>query len=538
MTAARAFRIACVGAVCAALTGCGKSRKGDHAQSDVDQTETAQPTQSGPKPGGHLRLPSNEPRFLNPVIENRFNRANILLFEGLVGLSTRLEPVPRLAESWELSGDGKTLTFKLRRDVKFHDGRPFSAKDVAFTYQSIKDTESSIWRTYFQTVDTVTTPDDHTVAVKYSRPYAPALIAWTLGIIPEHIYGSRGGGGDLTESAGNRQPVGTGPYKFARWEEGKLILLMANDDYWNSRPHIDRIELILDVDDRLESLKNGDLDFAYIPDIGAWSNEAQTLEFIEKFEVNTVVGSVFRLVAWNTQRAPFSDPKVRLAITHTLNRGRVIDDVLLGQARALSAPFFPNMPGADPSIAPHAFDISRAVALLDEAGFPSRQGQRFSITLITPTSQRNPVNQEMFAIFRRDLSGIGIELKVEFLDLEAFLTRVKAGQFDAAFFGWLPDIPDPDPSVLLHSTSNTNYARYKVPEVDELLEDAVTTSNPDERKAMYHKLHARLHEDLPYTVLYAPFSHYAWSRKLRGVNPDDIGSQPRFPGIARWWHTK
>ncbi len=512
-----------------ALACSSKKRDGDAPETSAKVGEGGD--KSGPKHGGHIRLPSNEPRFLNPVLENRFNRANILLFEGLVGLSPSLEPVPRLAESWKISGDGKTITFALRKNVKWHDGKPLSSKDVAFTYNAVKSSEESLWRTYFQMVEAVETPDDATVIVKYSKPYAPALIAWTLGIIPEHVYG----GGPLAESAGNTEPVGSGPFKLSRWEPGVRLLLAANEDYWDGRPYLDMIELVLDADERVDGLKAGELDFAYIPDVAAWSTEAQTVEFREKFEVNTVVGSVFRLIAWNTQRAPLSNPKVRLALTHALNRERIIDDLLLGQARALSAPFFPTMRGADPTIAPHPFDLDRAVKLLDEAGLPSKDGKRFALRLITPVSQKNSVNQEMFAIFRSDLSGIGIELQVDYVKAGEFSEQIKAGNFDAAFFGWLPDIPDPDPSGLLHSTSTSNYAHYSNPDVDRLLEQAVASSNPDERKARYHELHAKLHEDMPYTVLYAPYSHYAWSRRLRGVDPNDIGSQPRFPGIARWW---
>jgi peptide/nickel transport system substrate-binding protein len=212
--------------------------------------------------------------------------------------------------------------------------------------------------------------------------------------------------------------------------------------------------------------------------------------------------------------------------------------VFLSQAQAMSAPMFPNMIGPDPSIAPYPFDLGKASVLLDEAGKKAGPTGRFPLQLITVASQKTPPTEEMFAIFRRDLAAIGVDLKVEYLSPKDFEARVVMRDFDAVYFGWFPDIPDPDPSALLHSSQikvGQNFAGYADPEVDKLLEAAASTSNRDERKALYQKLHARLHVDLPYTVLYAPYTHFAWSRRVHGVSADDIGPQPRFPGIAGWW---
>ena len=143
----------------------------------------------------------------------------------------------------------------------------------------------------------------------------------------------------------------------------------------------------------------------------------------------------------------------------------------------------------------------------------------------------------MFAIFKRDLASLGIELEVTYLSPIDFEARLMARDFDAAFFGWLRDIPDPDPSALLHSgqiSAGQNFAGYAHEEVDTWLEQAVATSDKEERKKLYKKVHAQVHTDMPYTVLYAPHSHFAWTRDLRRVNPADIGAQTRFPGISRW----
>jgi peptide/nickel transport system substrate-binding protein len=525
-------------ALATAVAGCKEKERSSREPTPAKVGEASAAgasEQTSARRGGHVVLPSSEPRYLNPILETRFTRASAFLFEGLVGLSSALEPVPLLATSWEQSADGKRLTFKLREGVKWHDGRPFTSADVAFTFNAIRETQApTLWKTYFAAVDSLETPDPHTVVVHYSKPYAQALIAWTVGLIPEHVYD----GGPLTESEGNRAPVGTGPYRMARWEPGKQLLFEASGLWWNGRPNIDSVVLQVNVADQLAALRAGELDFAQVPDVARWSSEVQMPDFRADFEVGTVVGSLYRSIAWNLQRAPFDDRRVRLALTLALNRGRVIEDVFLSQAQPMSAPFFPNMFGADPSIAPHSFDLGRAAVLLDEAGKGAGPGGRFPLEIITVSSQKTPPTEEMFAIFRRDLAAIGVDLTVVYLSPQDFEGRVVMREFDAVYFGWFPDIPDPDPSALLHSSQikvGQNFAGYADPEVDRLLEAAVATANRDERKALYNKLHARLHQDLPYTVLYAPYSHFAWSRRVQGVHPEDVGPQQRFPGIAGWW---
>ncbi|MCP4446716.1 MAG: hypothetical protein GY811_15420 [Myxococcales bacterium] len=507
------------------------TKKGEPADKSGAKVQSANPVRSA---GGNVKLASNEPRFLNPVLETRFDRANILIFEGLVGFDGTLEPVPRLAESWEQSNGGKTITFRLRKGVKWSDGTDFTSKDVAFTVAQIRNPQlHTLWRTYFSGIESVNTPDDLTVVVNYSTPYAPALVSWSVGILPAHKFTDT----DFASAPANMEPVGTGPFKLSRWEQGGRMLLSRNDKWWNGQAGLGSIELIFGIDDKLGALKAGKLDFANIPDIGQWASEAQLPEFLDMFEQTTSVESIFRLIAWNGAKAPFSTSEVRQALTHALNRERVVEDVLLGEGQLLSAPFFANMYGADSSVAPRAFDLEIADAMLTEAGLKKTDGERFALDLITLTSQKIPLNAEMFAIFKHDLAQLGIGLTVSYLTPVEFEERHVSGNFDAAFFGWLRDIPDPDPSALLHSAQvegGQNFARYKNEKVDGWLEEAVSTSDRVQRKILYAKVHAQVHADMPYTVLYAPHSHFAWSRALRRIHPADVSAQTRFPGISRW----
>ena len=243
-------------------------------------------------------------------------------------------------------------------------------------------------------------------------------------------------------------------------------------------------------------------------------------------------------IAWNMSRKTFEDKRVRQALTYAFNRARVVDDVLLGQGRVLDAPYFPDMFGADPSIAPYPFDLDRAVKLLDEAGYKSVNGKRLPLEMIVSESARGAVTDAVFAIYRHDLEAIGIDLKLTYLNPDEFTSRAVMREFDGAFFGWLPDIPDPDPYALLHSSQikvGSIHAGYANPDVDRLLDEARATSNRDQRKALYYRVHRVVHDEVPYTVAYSDYGHYAYNRRLRGVNPNDLGPVPRFPGVARWW---
>ncbi|HTJ43085.1 MAG TPA: ABC transporter substrate-binding protein [Kofleriaceae bacterium] len=516
--------LACVGA-------CGKSSKEGGGAASAKATT---PEAEGPQRGGHIKLPSNEPRYTNPIIETRFDVAAGLIFEGLVGVDAKYDPVKRLAESWTISDDGKVITFKLRQGAVWQDGEKITSKDVAFTFDAVRrTTASTVWKGYMAPVANIETPDPQTVVVTYTEPYAPALITWTMPILPEHVYK-----GDLLQSPGNTAPIGSGPFKLVRWEPGKRMLLEANDKWWYGRANVDSIELVFGISDAemLDALRRGQIDWAPIRNVDDW-NSAQAGDFRADYEESDVLESVIRLIAWNTQKAPLDDKRVRQALTLAMNRPRVIDDVLLGQAQGLSGPFFPTMFGADPSIAPWPFDLDKAKKMLAEV----TKGKRLPLDIIAIESQRGPIADQTFAIFKHDMETIGVDLKLELLPSREYFDRLAKRDYDGDYFGWLPDIPDPDPYALLHSSQigvGPNYAAYANNDVDKLLDQARATTKKDDRKALYAKIHATVADELPYTPLYAPFGHYAWSRRLRGVNPRDLGPTMLFPGVARWWVTQ
>src|SRR5262249_49884962 len=212
--------------------------------------------------GGYLVINSPEPRILNPVTQAAFDLATPLIYEGLVGLDSKTEPVPVLAEKWTSSADGRTLTFTLRQNVTWHDGKPFTSADAAFTIDTIRKPPTTIWSGYLASIEKGETADDTTVVVTYKQVYGPAIASFTFGILPKHLWN----GQDLAKAAANVSPVGTGPYKLLRWTPGKNMVLEAYKSYWAGRANVDQVELVFGVPakDHLAALRAHQLDFAEI----------------------------------------------------------------------------------------------------------------------------------------------------------------------------------------------------------------------------------------------------------------------------------
>jgi peptide/nickel transport system substrate-binding protein len=319
-------------------------------------------------------------------------------------------------------------------------------------------------------------------------------------------------------------------------------MLEANPSWWHKRPNLEGVELVFGVaeQDVIAALQRGDVDFATVNDADTWLDAAYTAEFLDKFETSEVVEARIRLIGWNTQRGPLRDARVRRGLTLALDRNRLIGDVLFNQAQPLATPMFPTMFGYDPSVAVVPFDLDEALKLLDEA-HPRTGDKRFSLEVIVHESLRGPASDGMATIFQRDLATLGIDFKLTILPSKEYYERIGKRDYDGVYFGWIPDVPDPDPAGLLHSSqakAGANFAAYSHPEIDRLVYEGRTTMDRDQRQKVYQQLARLLVEEMPYTPLFAPYGHYAWTERLRGVQPRDVGWTAPLPGIADWWIDK
>jgi peptide/nickel transport system substrate-binding protein len=496
--------------------------------------------------GGRLLHPlRTEPATLNFVTAADFSSVLVsrLVGDSLVDYDSRLKPVPRLARDWTFSSDGLTLTFRLRPEARFHDGAPVTSADVLFTYERVIDPENraTAWLDPLLPVARVETPDPHTVRVRYRRPYAPALDGWNVPILPRHLYA----GGDFQRSPLNRAPVGSGPFRFASWQAGRRIILRANPDWWGGRPALDSLvlEIIPSQETAWRSLLAGEIDSTPVTPQQREARAAHT-SFERRFRIVRFEPLFLYYIAWRADGSNpfFTDPAVRRALSLALDREAYVRSVLRGGGRAVSSLFHPAVGGADPGLPPIPYDPEAAAALLDEAGWRAdrsggprrRNGVPFRFTLLIYGAAED---QALFSqVAQESLRAIGVEMAIQKLDWPALHERLRSGRFEAAFSGLVPR-PDPDyVYALLHSSQiggGQNYAGFRDPDIDALLEAGRSTLDAERRAGLYRRVDRRLRDLQPYATLFIPIQEVAVARRVRNIEASPRGLLDHFPGAAR-----
>ncbi len=467
-----------------------------------------------------------------------------LVTDSLFQYDTALELKPRLAASWTISPDGRTLVFRLRDGVRWHDGAPVTASDVVFTVEKVRDpsTEARSYLPSFQALVSVKALDALTVEARYSEPYADVLDAWTLPIIPRHAAEKDT---NLLTGAFSRHPIGCGPFRFVRAEPGREIVLEANPDYWDGRPLLDRLafEILPDERTSYQALLRGDLDMLVVtPDFWKEAQEA-------------VAGSRFRravffplsawYIGWNEDGSNpfFVDARVRRAMVLALDRKTFADRVASGMARPAVGTFHPDSPWADATIEPWPYDPPGAARLLEEAGWRtvagsrtrSRAGVPFSFTLTIPAGTQE-MTDRMAAWIQHSLAAVGVRMEIEKLEWKTFLERRRAHQFQAAMAS-LRFTPIPDQYELYHSTSRQNglnYVGLADPEVDRVLDEGRRTFDPARRREIYSRLQRRLHDLEPLSCLFHFASPLLYDSRLEGIKPSPLGLWQTTPGPRQW----
>jgi peptide/nickel transport system substrate-binding protein len=433
---------------------------------------------------------SGDATSLNPVVatDGQSYIAEWPIFDSLVELDDKLNVKPLLAESWEVSRDGLAYTFKLKKGVKWHDGKPFTARDVAFTFYSVLDPKvTTPHRAYFDALagfpeltgkespkkpeelaqKPIEVLDDHTVRFRLRYPsgsFLAVLVNPRAGIVPEHLLK----GVDLNTAEFNRKPVGTGPFKFVEWRRGERLVLEANDQYHGGRPALDR------------------LIYRVIPDAVVLLQEP------------------------------------------------IVKEVLQGYAAVATGQFPPSSWAFDASVKPYAYDPKRATALLAEAGWKPgpdgvlvKDGKRLSFSV--RHDQASQTVKDAAVIIQEYLKRVGVEARLEPLDWPTFVKKLFASEFEGIVVGWTNHHdPDPFAYTIWHSSQwkGRNFAHYKSPRADEALEAARRTANQAERKKHYGELSRVLMDDAPYVFLYFEQQVYVARQGYEGFDPDVRGDLP------------
>ena len=486
-----------------------------------------------PKQGGTLVVGVFQaPRHLNGGVQSGMATAlpSSQLFASLLRYDDKWNPQPYLAESWEWSEDGKALTLKLRSDAVFHDGKPVTSEDVAFSIMAIKANHP--FQAMFAAVEGVEAPDPHTAVIKLTQPHPALLIALSPAlspIMPKHIYGD---GQDLKAHPRNSQDVvGSGPFKLKEFVPGKEVVLERFDKFFlKGKPYLDRVvyQINPDATTLLIGLERGDMQMLpFMSDPTQLRRANDNKELVAMAQGYEGVGAL-NWLAFNTARKPFNDARVRQAIAHTIDKNFIVKALTAGFAKPSDGPLVSSSPYASADLQTYKMDLKKAEQLLDEAGLKrGEKGERFKMVIdYLPGMDSLSKNVAEYARAQLKKVGITAELRAS-ADFPSWTKRIASHDFEMttdSVWNW------GDPVIGVHRTyltSNirpiiwTNTQSYSNKRVDELLEQAAVEKDHEKRKDLYKEFQKIITNDVPLIYLAQVPFHTLMSKKL-GNPPNSI----------------
>jgi peptide/nickel transport system substrate-binding protein len=483
-----------------------------------------------------------EPATLNPITSTDAYASliNGYIYETLIKRDEKtLELVPSLAESWEVADDRLTYVLRLKKGLKWQDGRPLTARDVLFSFERIRDpkVDSAHLRNYYQDVEKLEILDEHTIRYTYRIPYFRALeFCGGIPIVPAHVFKD---GDDFNNHPIGRNPVGNGPYRLLRWETGREVVLVRNEDYWGERPHFNRIvfKIVTDATAAFQVLKKGGLDEMTLRPI-QWVRQTQSRRFNENYRKLKYYTPSYSYIGWNLRKPLFSDRRVRLAMTLMMDRETILKKILFGLGTVVSGTFYIKSPDYNQALKPHPHDPAQAVELLraagwedrDQDGILDRDGMPFRFEFLLSSGSK--FGEQVATILQENLKGIGVRMEIRKLEWAVFIQRIDERDFDACTLGWSLSW-ESDPFQLWHSSQvdkGSNTVGFVNEEADRILEAARREFDPARRHNLYHRFHEIVHEEQPYTFLFTREDLEAVSSRFRNVNVHPMGPQPR-----EWW---
>jgi peptide/nickel transport system substrate-binding protein/oligopeptide transport system substrate-binding protein len=505
----------------------------------------AQPLeQSAPHPPGaqfggvFRRTLGANPVTLDPALVTDIYGRPIVneVFDGLVQFDANLKPIPALAEFWEASRDGRTWTFALRQGVKFHNGREMTAQDVVYSFTRLLDATKPLpvadlcqhiqgAREFREgkaaSVQGLQAQGRYTFRMVLEEPLAPRLIVLGLtntAVVPQEEVEKPGG--DFGHA-----PVGTGPFKFVRWQPNQEIVLEANDQYYKGRPFLDAVVFKIIVGAKLEQtfaeFLKGNLEETIIPS-GKLDEVRVNPQYRQYQHVRKPTLSLLYL-GFNTRMKPFDDRRVRQAFNYAVNKEAIVRKIArMGYIPAVGA-LPPWLLGYDPDLQGYDYDPAKARELLAAAGYPNGTG--FPVVQLWSGQQAESTKAEL-AAYQKYLADIGVQVELHFAsDWPDFRARLEQGTLPMFRLRWFADVPDPDNVLfpLLHSTSSVNRMFYRNPRVDQLLEQARQELNQAWRTALYREVERIVLRDAPWITQQYPILDYLYQPYVQGVEINLLG---------------
>ncbi|PYN38168.1 MAG: ABC transporter substrate-binding protein [Candidatus Rokuibacteriota bacterium] len=496
--------------------------------------------------GGTYRRPlGHDPETLDPArITDIYSRSvSQQIFDGLVQFDQTLTITPALAEFWMASRDGLTWTFTLRKGVRFHHGREVTAEDVVYSLTRLLDprTRSGAADLFSnvmgarefregraKTVAGLAAKDRYTVQIVLNEAVGPFVAVLAVGhakIVPKDVVEQLGEGFGV-------QPVGTGPFKFERWERGREIALTANPDYFGGPPHLSRLVYRIFAGERWETtydeFRQGNLEDAPVPSRDYRRVVASGGHIYVKRPMISV-----RFYGLNTRLKPLDDRRVRQALLYAINREAIIEEVYSGRYFLARGILPPGTQGFNPRLPGYPYDPQRARQLLADAGYPGGRG--LPPLQIWSSGKLEALVRELEQI-KQYLGAVGIEAQVSYqTDWPTYSKLLDEGKLPVFAYAWYADVPDPDNFLfkLFHSTSPRNFFRYSSPMVDDVLVAARNAPDIQRRVELYQQAEQLVLDDAPLI----PMMHHTYERLfqpyVRSVEVNGLGD-PYIPLRKIW----
>lgn len=452
------------------------------------------------------------------------------IFSGLVGFNEKFEPVPELAESWEISDDGTTYTFHLQKNAKFHDGKPVTAEDVAFTFNEVVSKHHPSRGAWWPNVEEAKAVDKHTFVFQLKKPFPPllALLAYELRsgaqILPKHLYEGK----DAKTNPVNEQPIGSGAFKFKSWVKGSHVELVRNDDYFlDGMPYLDRliIQFIPDPNTRVLAFERGEVDF--IDYTAVPHNEVKRLTADPRFKLLSVADAIAVQGMWllNLRHEVLKKQDVRKALAYAIDVNDIAEKSLFGAGRPAHSFLNSNLKWAfNGTYDVYTRDVERANKMLDDAGYKrDADGTRFKIRIFWTAGR--PYDGKAAELVRDQLRDVGVVAEVQTFDRPTFIQTV----FDKWEFDTVMQLfstgPDPAISVVtryhtkqINHAPFTNAMGYSNKELDKIFDADANEVNRDKRIEYWSQAQKILMDELPAIPIFEfPDGHLANANLMDSV---------------------
>jgi peptide/nickel transport system substrate-binding protein len=470
----------------------------------------------------------------NPIVTSDqygMELINYALFTPLVQYDENLQPQPYLASSWELNGD-TAITFKLRNDVKWHDGQPVTAEDVKFTFDRAKDPTSAslLGSAFLPEVQTATVIDPNTIHFSFKRPHAQAIEDFWWAPAPKHLL-EKVTPIDMQNAPYNRAPVGSGPFKFGEWQASQRLVLLKNPDFPASlggAAKADRIvfRIVPEASTMMTELLTGGVHV----DLPVTPDQADQIKNSGQTDLESFAGRTVYYIGWNNDREPFKDVRVRRALALAINRPEIINALLKGQGELATSTIPPYSPFYPKDVQPLAYDAAQASKLLDEAGWKDsnndgirdKAGKALEFTMM---SSDDALRKQVVEVVQSQLKQVGVKVDVKVMEFQTMLAAHKSRDYDAVFTNWVLDNFQiaSAPFALMHSSQaavklSANRSSIRIPDIDKAIEAGTVATDEAQQKQAWHRLTEVIQREQPVTFMF-------WLKELAGSRKNVTGVQ-------------